>query len=65
MIANNMAVSGLAGRIVAEAIRGLHERLDAFGRIQHRPFPGGNALRTPLLALALAMAWYKLRDALW
>lgn len=60
---HGMAVSGLAGRVVAEAIRGQNERLDAFGRIQHRPFPGGNALRTPLLALA--MSWYKLRDALW
>ncbi len=37
--------------------------LDHYARIQHHPFPGGRALRTPLLVAA--MAWYKLRDALW
>ena len=47
----------------AEAIRGQSERLDVFARIPHAPFPGGRALRTPLLVLA--MAWYRLRDALW
>jgi len=60
---HGVAASGLAGRIVAEAIRGQSERLDAFARIPHRDFPGGRAFRTPLLVAA--MAWYKLRDALW
>jgi hypothetical protein len=32
-------------------------------RIPHHPFPSGRTLRTPLLVAA--MAWYKLRDALW
>ncbi len=54
--------TGLAGRLIAEAIRGQSERLDVFRRIQHRPFPGGRLLRTPLLVAA--MAWFKLRDAL-
>ncbi len=54
--------TGLAGRLIAESIRGQSERLDVFARIQHRPFPGGRALRTPLLVAA--MAWFKLRDAL-
>jgi gamma-glutamylputrescine oxidase len=60
---HGVAAAGLAGRIIAEAIRGQNERLDVFARIRHHPFPGGRALRTPLLVAA--MAWYKLRDALW
>lgn len=53
----------LAGRIIAESIRGQSERLDAFSRLRHLPFPGGRWFRTPLLVAA--MGWYKLRDALW
>jgi gamma-glutamylputrescine oxidase len=56
-------VTGLAGKVIAEAIRGQSERLDVYARIKHQDFPGGRALRTPLLVTA--MAWYKLRDALW
>ncbi len=60
---HGVASTGLAGKLIAEAIRGQSERLDLFAKIPHAPFPGGRALRTPLLVLA--MAWYKLRDALW
>lgn len=60
---HGVASTGLAGRLIADAIRGQSERLDLFARIPHAPFPGGRALRTPLLVLA--MGWYKLRDALW
>lgn len=60
---HGVAATNLAGRVIAEAIRGQNERLDAFARIAHRDFPGGRALRTPMLVAA--MAWYKLRDALW
>lgn len=60
---HGVAATGLAGRVIAEAIRGQTERLDAFARVPHRPFPGGRLLRTPMLVAA--MAWYKLRDALW
>ncbi|WP_395770383.1 NAD(P)/FAD-dependent oxidoreductase [Arenimonas sp.] len=59
---HGIAATGLAGRIMAEAIRGQAARLDVFSRIPHRNFPGGRALRTPLLVAA--MAWFKLRDAL-
>lgn len=59
---HGIAATGLAGRILAEAIRGQATRLDVFSRIPHRNFPGGRALRTPLLVAA--MAWFKLRDAL-
>lgn len=60
---HGVASTGLAGQVIAQAIRGQAERLDAFARLPHRPFPGGRLLRTPLLVAA--MAWYKLRDALW
>ena len=59
---HGIANTGLAGRLLAEAIRGQSERLDVFGKITHRPFPGGRAFRTPMLVAA--MSWYKLRDAL-
>lgn len=57
---HGMALTGLAGRLVAEAIAGDAARFDIFARLQHRPFPGGRRLRTP--ALVLGMAWYRLRD---
>ena len=60
---HGLIAAGLAGTTLAQAIRGQSERLDLFAKIDHRPFPGGRALRTPLLVAA--MAWYKLRDALW
>jgi gamma-glutamylputrescine oxidase len=59
---HGLALAGLAGRIVAEAIRGTASRFDLFARISHRAFPGGRWLRTPLLVLA--MAWYRMRDIL-
>lgn len=59
---HGLALTGLAGKLVAEAIGGDAARFDTFARIRHRPFPGGKLLRTP--ALVLGMAWYRLRDAL-
>lgn len=53
--------TALAGKLIAEAIDGQASRFDLFGRIRHRDFPGGAALRTP--ALVLAMSWYRLLDA--
>ena len=58
---HGVALSGAAALIVAEAVAGDSGRFDAFAAIRHPPFPGG-VFRTP--ALALGMAWYKLRDAL-
>src|SRR6185436_8658498 len=60
---HGVVTSGLAGRVISEAIRGQASRLDAFARIRHRKFPGGRLLRTPLLVAS--MAAFKLRDALW
>jgi gamma-glutamylputrescine oxidase len=54
--------TGLAGKLIAEAIDGQAARFDLFGKIRHRDFPGGALLRTPVLVLA--MAWYRMRDLL-
>lgn len=52
--------TGLAGKLIAEAIDGQASRFDLFDKIRHRDFPGGATLRTP--ALVLAMAWYRMKD---
>ncbi|HEV7632608.1 MAG TPA: FAD-binding oxidoreductase [Steroidobacteraceae bacterium] len=59
---HGIALTGLAGKLVAEAIAGSAERFDVFARIPHREFPGGQALRRP--ALVLAMLYYRLKDLL-
>ena len=52
----------LAGKVLAEALRGQAERFDAFASLPHYPFPGGRLLRVPFTALG---AWYyQLRDKL-
>jgi gamma-glutamylputrescine oxidase len=57
---HGIALTGIAGKLVADAIAGQAERFDLFTRIQHRNFPGGRLLRTP--SLVLAMLWYRMRD---
>jgi len=59
---HGVALAGMAGRVMAEAIRGTAERFDVFARLPHQPFPGGRRFRTP--ALVLAMLWFRLRDLL-
>ncbi len=59
---HGIALTGIAGKLLAEAISGTHDRFDVFARIKHRDFSGGTALRRP--ALVLAMLWYRLRDLL-
>ncbi len=59
---HGIALTAFAGKLMAEAIAGDASRFDLFSRIPHRDFPGGKALRTP--SLVLAMAWYRLRDLL-
>ena len=54
--------TGLAGKLVAEAVAGTAERFDVFARIPHRDFPGGPLFRRP--SLMLAMLYYRLRDLL-
>jgi gamma-glutamylputrescine oxidase len=57
---HGLALTGMAGKLAAEAIAGQAERFDLYTRLTHRPFPGGALLRTP--ALVLGMLWYRLRD---
>jgi gamma-glutamylputrescine oxidase len=59
---HGIALTGMAGRLVAEAIAGQAERFDLFTRLEHHNFPGGTLLRTP--ALVLAMLWFRLKDLL-
>jgi gamma-glutamylputrescine oxidase len=59
---HGIALTGIAGKLVAEAIAGSAERFDVFANIPHRAFPGGAALRRP--ALVLAMLYYRLKDLL-
>lgn len=59
---HGVALTGLAGRLVAEAVAGQAGRFDLFARLKHHDFPGGALLRTP--SLALGMLWYRLKDAL-
>ncbi|MGJ8625681.1 MAG: NAD(P)/FAD-dependent oxidoreductase [Sulfitobacter sp.] len=51
-----------AGQLMAQAIQGETDGFDTMSRIPTLPFPGGAALRNPLLVLA--MTWYSLRDRL-
>lgn len=52
----------LAGKVLAEALRGQAERFDAFAGLPHYPFPGGRLLRVPITALGAC--YYQLRDRL-
>ncbi len=57
-----VAMTSLAGRVLAERVAGQAERFDTLASLKHMAFPGGGALRHPLLVLA--MSWYALRDRL-
>lgn len=59
---HGVALATMAGRIMAEAIRGQTERFDVVSSLAPPPFPGGASLRSPILAMA--MTWYALRDRL-
>lgn len=57
-----VALAGLAGKVMAEAVAGQAGRFDTLADLNIPDFPGGVALRAPLLTLA--MTWYALRDRL-
>ncbi|MBY6018336.1 NAD(P)/FAD-dependent oxidoreductase [Ferrimonas balearica] len=59
---HGIALTGMAGTLMAEAVAGTAERFDLVAQIPHMDFPGGRLFRTP--ALVLAMAWYRMRDLL-
>ena len=58
---HGVALSGLYGKLMAEAVRGTAERFDLLARVRHLPFPGG-PVRTPMLVAA--MLFYRIKDAL-
>lgn len=57
---HGVALATLAGRILADATQGERRDFDVMARIPIAPFPGGRALGSPILALA--MTWFALRD---
>ncbi len=59
---HGVALASLAGRIMAEAVAGQAEKFDLMAGLRLPAFPGGRALRSPLLVLA--MTWFALRDRL-
>lgn len=52
----------MAGKLVAEAVNGQMARFDIMSQLPTPKFPGGAALRWPLLPMALT--WYAMRDKL-
>lgn len=50
----------MAGKIVSEAVNGQMAKFDIMSQLPTPKFPGGAALRWPLLPLALT--WYAMRD---
>ncbi len=59
---HGVALTQIAGKLVAEAVAGSAERFDVLAGLRHRAFPGGTRLRHPLLVLG--MLFYALRDKL-
>ena len=59
---HGLILTGIAGKLAAEAVRGQAARFDLFTKLRHIPFVGGKYLRTP--AQVLGMAYYRLRDYL-
>ena len=59
---HGVALTQLAGKLLAEAVAGTAERFDVFAALPHRRFPGGARARRPLLAAG--MLYYALKDRL-
>ncbi len=58
---HGVALAGMAGKLMADAVAGQAERFDVFARIPHRDFPPA-PLVTP--AMILARLWFGLSDML-
>ncbi len=57
---HGVTCSHLAGKLIAEMIRGDAERFNAFASLPHMPMIGGRTFQVPLTALGAA--YYALRD---
>ncbi|MCR9146249.1 MAG: FAD-binding oxidoreductase [Rhodobacteraceae bacterium] len=59
---HGVGMATLSGKLMARAIAGDAAGFETMARLPTTPFPGGAALRAPLLVLA--MSWFALRDRL-
>ncbi|MFT4151376.1 MAG: FAD-binding oxidoreductase [Paracoccaceae bacterium] len=59
---HGVALATLAGKVLAQAVAGQAGRFDLMANLPQPRFPGGAALRHPMLVLA--MVWYSMRDRL-
>jgi gamma-glutamylputrescine oxidase len=59
---HGVTTTHLAGKLIAEALRGQAERFDAFASLKHFRFPGGQLFRAPYTAIGAT--YYGLRDKL-
>jgi gamma-glutamylputrescine oxidase len=59
---HGVTTTHLAGKLIAEAIKGQSHGFDAFASLKHYPFPGGQMFRVPYTALGAF--YYGLRDKL-
>ena len=59
---HGVALTGVAGRVIAQAIVGESASFDLFAKLRHARFPGGPALRGP--ALELGMLYHRIRELL-
>lgn len=59
---HGVMLSNFMGKLYAETVAGNRDRLKLFEELKIPAFPGGRALRAPLMFLALN--WYALRDRL-
>ncbi|PCE22739.1 FAD-dependent oxidoreductase [Paraburkholderia acidicola] len=57
---HGVALTGIAGRVVAQAIAGDRGAFDLFAALRHARFPGGPALRGP--ALEIGMLYHRVRE---
>ncbi|QCO56642.1 FAD-binding oxidoreductase (plasmid) [Pseudorhodobacter turbinis] len=59
---HGVAMATLAGKLLAQTVQGQASGFDVLAALPQPRFPGGAALRWPLLAAA--MTWYSMRDRL-
>lgn len=59
---HGVAFTGMAGKLVAQAIAGQASSFDLVAQLRHRAFPGGELMRKPILMLGAL--FYQLKDKL-
>ncbi|MGH8782723.1 NAD(P)/FAD-dependent oxidoreductase [Paraburkholderia sp.] len=57
---HGVALTGIAGRVVAQAMAGESAAFDLFAKLRHARFPGGPALRGP--ALEIGMLYHRILE---